>query len=137
MPGFSAYSTSKYAMEGFSQSLYHEMQLLGIEVVLIEPGGYSTKIFNENRRIAAKSGHKNSPYMKYVTTLVNKLDKRLAKGIGIGNPEDVARLIEKVCTKRRVRLRYIIGSGTRLRLLLEMILPARIYSAILRRLMFG
>ncbi len=41
-PGIGAYHASKWALEGFSQSLSLEVAGFGIHVTLIEPGGYST-----------------------------------------------------------------------------------------------
>ena len=41
-PGIGAYHASKWALEGFSQSLAREVADFGIHVTLIEPGGYST-----------------------------------------------------------------------------------------------
>ncbi len=41
-PAIGAYHASKWALEGFSQSLSQEVAGFGIDVTLIEPGGYST-----------------------------------------------------------------------------------------------
>jgi NAD(P)-dependent dehydrogenase (short-subunit alcohol dehydrogenase family) len=41
-PGLGAYHASKWALEGFSQSLSQEVAGFGINVTLIEPGGYTT-----------------------------------------------------------------------------------------------
>jgi NAD(P)-dependent dehydrogenase (short-subunit alcohol dehydrogenase family) len=41
-PAIGAYHASKWALEGFSQSLSHEVAGFGINVTLIEPGGYTT-----------------------------------------------------------------------------------------------
>jgi NAD(P)-dependent dehydrogenase (short-subunit alcohol dehydrogenase family) len=41
-PGIGAYHASKWALEGFSQSLSQEVAGFGIHVTLIEPGGFST-----------------------------------------------------------------------------------------------
>ena len=51
-PSFGAYNASKWALEGFSESLRYEMKIWGIDVCLIEPGTYKTKIFYENARYA-------------------------------------------------------------------------------------
>jgi NAD(P)-dependent dehydrogenase (short-subunit alcohol dehydrogenase family) len=41
-PGLSMYHASKWALEGFSQSLAQEVRPFGIHVTLIEPGGFDT-----------------------------------------------------------------------------------------------
>ena len=51
VPCLSAYNTSKWALEAFSESLYYELGLFGISVVLVEPGSYRTNIFTKKRPI--------------------------------------------------------------------------------------
>jgi NAD(P)-dependent dehydrogenase (short-subunit alcohol dehydrogenase family) len=41
-PGLSMYHASKWALEGFTQSLAQEVRAFGIKVTLLEPGGYET-----------------------------------------------------------------------------------------------
>ncbi len=53
LPGLGAYGASKFALEGFSESLYFELQPFGIEVVILEPGTYLTKAIDENSHEAA------------------------------------------------------------------------------------
>lgn len=42
MPGFSAYASSKFALEGISEALAAEVRPLGIHVILVEPGAFRT-----------------------------------------------------------------------------------------------
>jgi short-subunit dehydrogenase len=51
-PMLSAYSASKYALEGWSESLRIETHSLGIRVSLVEPGAYDTDIWERNVVIA-------------------------------------------------------------------------------------
>jgi NAD(P)-dependent dehydrogenase (short-subunit alcohol dehydrogenase family) len=41
-PGMGAYQTAKFAVEGFSEVLANEVKPLGIDVVIVEPGGFRT-----------------------------------------------------------------------------------------------
>jgi NAD(P)-dependent dehydrogenase (short-subunit alcohol dehydrogenase family) len=41
-PGLSAYQASKFAVEGFSEVLWHELKPLGVKVTIVEPGGFRT-----------------------------------------------------------------------------------------------
>ena len=53
--GIGMYHASKWALEGFSQSLAQEVESFGIAVTLIEPGGYSTDWGGSSARHAAES----------------------------------------------------------------------------------
>ncbi len=41
-PGWGIYNTTKYAVEGFTEALYHEVKDLGIKVSMLEPGAFRT-----------------------------------------------------------------------------------------------
>ncbi len=41
-PGFSGYQAAKFAVEGFSEVLWHELAPLGVHVTIVEPGGFRT-----------------------------------------------------------------------------------------------
>src|SRR5438128_171768 len=45
-PGGSAYISTKFAVEGLSESMSYELEPFGIKVIIIEPGVISTNIFN-------------------------------------------------------------------------------------------
>ena len=137
MPGLGAYATSKFALEGFSESLYHELRPFGISVVLVEPGSYRTKIVKENGRVAERAGDPESPYTPYVRKFQNRIRQRLKTGKGMGDPEDVAKLVEKIVNKRNPRLRYLIGGQAKLRVFLRWLLPDHWFSFLLRKALFG
>ncbi|AZB43437.1 SDR family oxidoreductase [Bacillus sp. FJAT-42376] len=133
-PGLSPYVSSKHALEGFSESLRLEVKPFGIDVMLIEPGSFSTNIWTTGKKVAEVSMDPHSPYFSYMTGIENELERGSAKH---GDPMDVVRLITVLCEKRRVnKLRYPIGKGVRLTLLLKRVLPWRIWeSIIIRRLL--
>ena len=49
-PMMGAYSASKHAIEGLSESLRREMMLFGIEVIIIAPGAVKTPIWSKAER---------------------------------------------------------------------------------------
>src|ERR1035438_1980702 len=60
-PGVGSYSASKFALEGWAETLRFEMKPLGIQVVLVEPGAFETDIWTRNANISAGTLDANSP----------------------------------------------------------------------------
>jgi NAD(P)-dependent dehydrogenase (short-subunit alcohol dehydrogenase family) len=60
-PGGSAYVSTKFAVEGLSESMSYELEPFGINVVLVEPGFIKTN-FVQAMVIAKKSQDPDSPY---------------------------------------------------------------------------
>jgi short-subunit dehydrogenase len=54
MPGWGFYSTTKYAVEGFSEALAGEMKPLGVHVTVVEPGAFRTDFLGRSGKLAAK-----------------------------------------------------------------------------------
>jgi NAD(P)-dependent dehydrogenase (short-subunit alcohol dehydrogenase family) len=62
-PFVGAYSASKFALEGLSESLRRELMLFGIDVVIIAPGAVATPIWDKAEAIDV-SRYANTPYAK-------------------------------------------------------------------------
>jgi NAD(P)-dependent dehydrogenase (short-subunit alcohol dehydrogenase family) len=119
-PGLSPYVASKYALEGYSESLRLELKPFGIDVVLIEPGSYQTDIWTSGKKIAEKARSSSSPYAKYIS----KIENRIQKGEkNFGNPLEVAQLIVHTATVKNPKLRYPVGRGVKTTILLNKIIP--------------
>ena len=78
-PCLGAYNASKWALEGFSESLYYEMALFGISVTLVEPGYYPTSIFTKNAHYAKNLDNAQSPYFSISQKLKNIVAKKHQK----------------------------------------------------------
>jgi len=105
-PGISAYVSTKFAIEGFSESLTYELLPYGIKVVIIEPGVIKTDFFR-NCKVSEHSMKKNSTYSP-------SLDK-FQKNIEImqehaTSPTDVAKVIIQVLGNSEPKQRYIVGN---------------------------
>ena len=139
VPGLGAYATSKWAMEGFSEALYHELAPFGIHVVIVEPGSYQTEIFTSNAHVAKQAENAESPYRRFSEAFKRKIDSMTKGGaVGMGDdPEVVSELIEKIVESRSPKLRYVVGKQARLRILLRAFLPTKHYSGLLRKVLFG
>lgn len=119
-PGLSPYVSSKYALEGWSESLRLELKSFGIDVVLLEPGSYHTNIWTSGKQISERSLQKDSPYYEVMT----KIEQHIEKGAtSFGEPIDVAKLIASIAVKKKTSLRYPIGKGVKPAILLKKILP--------------
>src|SRR5579875_2670346 len=129
-PGLSAYSASKHALEGYSESLRLELKPFGIDVSLIEPGSYQTNIWSSVDQIDIDS---DSPYLGYIKAL----QKEIVDGKGkMGNPIEVATLVAQIASQPKPpRLRYPIGNGVKSSLFFKNTLPWKlIEKAVLNRL---
>ena len=124
-PTISVYNASKYAVEGFSEALLFELKPFNIDVVLIQPGQYKTRIFTENLAIGQNSENPKSVYRNYTELAFGKLKRKLQTVLK--DPYDVAKLCVSIIHKKRPRFRYLIGNDARFRLYLKRVLPFEIY----------
>lgn len=102
-PGLSAYVASKWALEGWAESLAIEVAGFGIDIVLIEPGPYQTGIWDA-ARIASPE---RSPYRRLAEVMESRVRSTVKRRAG--DPADVAARIVGVLSARRPRLRYPVG----------------------------
>ena len=137
LPGLGAYGASKFALEGFSEGLFFELQPFGIEVVILEPGTYSTKAIDENSKEANTGLRLESPYLEYTKRLKNLHSKILDTKRGVGDPEDVAIIIEKIIKRKKNKIRYLAGYQAKARVWLRSLLPFNWFSKIILKLTIG
>ena len=121
-PGLGPYAASKFAMEGFSESLALEVSDFGIDVVLIEPGSYGTPIWEKS--FSRLSITNDSPYRELFHRVLSFSRRSSRAG---GNPQEVSRLVARAATVSSPPLRYRLPRGTRLTLLFKRLLPDRIF----------
>ena len=134
-PAFGAYCASKWALEAFSEALRYELRLFGIDVHLIEPGTYRTKIFDENARRAKNFANPESPYFVYSSHLDKLVKDHVADCHK--DPEDIAALAEKIINSCRAPFRNIPDIETQFMAALRKVLPFRAYSWLVNRAVFG
>lgn len=105
LPYQALYSASKYALEGFSESLRMEVAEFGIRVVLVEPGDVNTA-FTANRLHAAAASDLRSPYAQQYGRVMAQVEADERVGVA---PERVARTVLRVVNSRHPRTRYVVG----------------------------
>jgi NAD(P)-dependent dehydrogenase (short-subunit alcohol dehydrogenase family) len=127
-PLSSAYSASKHAIEGLSESLRREMMLFGIDVIIIAPGAVKTPIWSKADEVDI-SAYKNSPYFPAMER-VRKFLLHLGE-IGLP-PERIAARIADVLTSANPRVRYEITPDP-MRHLIRALLPKRVVDRIIAK----
>ncbi|MGO9775303.1 MAG: SDR family oxidoreductase [Terracidiphilus sp.] len=121
-PGVGSYVASKYALEGWAETLRMEMKPLGIQVVLVEPGSFETDIWSRNAILSAQTQDANSPNAARIASLLAQREKGKRKA----NPQIVADGIAAILDDPRPRLRYVFGRDAHLGLALKRLLPSRL-----------
>jgi short-subunit dehydrogenase len=131
LPVQSLYNSTKFAIEGFSESLHYELRPLGIRVKIVEPGNIKTDFFNslivaENQNISAYRA-----YQQKVMANHFKLDERGSK------PKLVANVIYKAANDPSDRLRYPAGNDVTFFLMLRKLLPDSLFFRLVRSQLEG
>ena len=130
-PAFSAYCSTKFALEGFSECLYMELKPLGINVAVVEPGSYRTRIFDDNARYAERFNDPQSPYASKSRFLKALLATHIRQNRR--DPEEVAVVLEDIINSPWPSFRNIIGIRSRLRFWAVRFLPFKLYAWLVNR----
>jgi NAD(P)-dependent dehydrogenase (short-subunit alcohol dehydrogenase family) len=126
IPFLGMYSASKFALEGYTEALRHEIKPFNIDVSMTEAGFLKTPM-TKNRQIAANR------LREYDTWRERALESiRAYEEIGPG-AEFVAREVLEIVSSRNPRLRYLIGPQARSVARLRRFLPAGMYEQGVRR----
>ncbi len=104
-PGQSAYISTKFAVEGLSESMSYELEPFGIKVVVVEPGVIRTNIVN-GMVVAKKSQDPNSPYLQIIQKMATVLENMMENG---SPPDLVAKVVLNAVTNESPKLRYLAG----------------------------
>ena len=133
-PGFSAYIASKHALEGYTETLYHELALFNIKVANINPGIYRTKFFEENARYASKWNDPQSPYYRVSQNIYQLVMNNVRQSKR--DPEDIARLVEEIMNTANPAFHYFPDLQSKATYLVRKIFPFSWYSALMRQVFF-
>ena len=103
-PLMSAYSASKHAIEGLSESLRREMMLFGIDVIIVAPGAVKTPIWSKADEVDI-SGYRNSPFFPALEKIRKFMLQLGENGLP---PEKIAEAIAGALTSASPKVRYSI-----------------------------
>jgi NAD(P)-dependent dehydrogenase (short-subunit alcohol dehydrogenase family) len=106
LPVLSAYHSTKFALQGLSESMSYELEPFGIRVVIIEPGVIRTNIMNSNVS-AKKALDPKSPYFSLMQKVENHFKSMMENASS--PPEEVAKVILQAITSANPQLRYTVG----------------------------
>jgi len=137
VPMLGPYAATKFAIEAIGEAQRRELQVWGIEVIVIEPGAIATPFWEKGQQAAAAGIERKSerelelygPAIAAIKAAAARLERRAA------GPEAVARAVEKALTEARPRRRYVVGTDARIQALLTRFLPDRMRDAIMLRIM--
>ena len=100
-----AYISSKFALEGLSESLRFELMPFGVNVIIIEPGVIKTNFFN-SMKMAEKS-NKNSEYNEITEKVISGVKMMAEMGT---HPNEVANTVVKALKEEKPLPRYVVGN---------------------------
>ena len=127
-----AYTASKFALEGYSDTLRIELDGTGIHVAVIEPGPIESRI-DQNAALAAKRhiDMENSIHRTYYKRRIARLEQGRGDTRGQLGPEAVLKVLVHACESARPRTHYYVTSQTHLAAAMRRILPGRLLHAAL------
>ncbi len=127
-PGVSSYAASKFALEGWTETLRYEMKTLGIQVVLVEPGSFDTDIWTRNAKLTAGLQDPTSANASRVPAWRDRIEQGAKNR---ANPQVVADVIAHVLQTPHPKLRYVVGNDARIALMMRRILSAGVFERML------
>ena len=100
-----AYISSKFALEGLSESLRFELMPFGINVIIIEPGVIKTNFF-DSMKMSEKS-QQDSTYKEITDKVISGVKMMAEMGT---HPKEVADVVIKTLGEEKPLPRYVIGN---------------------------
>ena len=98
------YQAAKHALEGASDALRLEVAGAGVQVVLIEPGGFKTGIWEDLERDINKRGDS-----RYGNAYRRTQQAMMLSSPIMGEPKQCAKVIANALSSKRPRARYLVG----------------------------
>ena len=123
------YTAAKHALEALSDALRMEVAGDGVKVVLVEPGGFKTGIWEEfeadiDKRTAEGSRH-GPGYRRYLAA------QKLTEPI-MGDPQGCAKVIANALSTRVPRARYLVGIDAQAAAMASRLAPTFVRDRVLR-----
>ena len=121
------YQGSKHALEGLSDALRMEVAKDGVQVILVEPGGFKTNIWEDlERDLAKRDGSRYAAAYERVGGLT-----KMWSGL-MGEPESCAKVIAKALASPLPRSRYLVGTDAKLIAAASNVTPTVVMDRVMR-----
>jgi NAD(P)-dependent dehydrogenase (short-subunit alcohol dehydrogenase family) len=104
-PSGSVYVSTKFAVEGLSESMSYELEPFGIRVVIVEPGVIRTN-FGDGLVVAKKSQDPNSPYSQMMQKVASGFEEMMKNA---SSPDLVGNVVLNAIRDENPSLRYLAG----------------------------
>jgi len=127
-PLYSIYHATKFAVEGFTESLQYELSLFNIKLRLVEPGPIVTDFYGRSRKFIAPP--ETSDYDGFIEKF-NLADGKVLKNAE--GPEVVAQTIFQAANDAGSRMRYPVGRPGPFLLFVRKLISDRIYFWMIRK----
>lgn len=129
-PLYSLYHSTKWAVEGFSESLQYELEPFNIQVKIIEPGPIKTDFYERSADLATKPG------LTAYDAFVAKVTAATKNASDTGSPpEATAQVIYRAATDDSRQLRYPAGGNAGALIFIRKLLPDAWFSSLIRSVM--
>ena len=126
-PLYSVYHSTKWALEGFMESLQFELRQFNIKVKNIEPGAIKTDFYDRSLDFVTKPG------LKVYDSYVNAAHPNMLKaGETAPGPLVVAKKVFEAATDNSYKLRYPVGGNGPMLVFLRWLLPLTMFSSMVR-----
>jgi len=138
MPTMGAYSGSKFALEGATESLWYEMKPWNVAVTLVQPGfihsnSFRNVIWSEAARLAMDD--EADPYHRVYRSMSPFVERLM--NLARATPEHIADRVLRTLHRRKPRLRVFATIDARFFYLLRRVVPRRLFHALLYRALPG
>jgi short-subunit dehydrogenase len=127
-PLYSIYHATKFAVEGFTESLHYELSQFNIKMKLIEPGPIVTDFYGRSRQFIKPTD--TNQYDGFIQKFNDAAKKVMKDAEG---PEVVAKMIYKSATDNSNQMRYAVGKPGPMLLMLRKLLSDKLYFLMVKK----
>ena len=127
-PLYSIYHATKFAVEGFTESLHYELSQFNIKMKLIEPGPIVTDFYGRSRQFVKPVD--TNQYNGFIQKFNDAAEKVMKDAEG---PEVVAKMIFKSATDNSNQMRYAVGKPGPMLLVLRKLFSDKLYFLMVRK----